>query len=544
VTVKLVVVFLYMCVIFYLGFLGWKQTKEATDYLLAGRKMRAMVMSLSYGATFISTSAIIGFGGVAGTFGFPLMWLTFANIAVGIFLAMAVLGKRVRRMGLALDCHTFPELLARRFRSRFIQAFAGLVVFLFIPVYAAAVLIGIARMVEVSLGVDYNVALLGFTLILALYVITGGLKAVMYTDAFQGFVMMAMMLILVAFTYAKLGGVIPAHQALTDMAALVPAKLKAGGMHGWTQGTDLFSPIGLTIYSTIVYGVGIGVLAQPQLAVRFMTVPSDRELNRGVVYGGVFILLMVGVTYAVGALSNAVFHQSFGKLSLEMAGGNFDKVIPMYIETVMPSWFSTLFLMAMFAAAMSTISAQYHVGGTSLGHDFCARAMGLFANGQTSTFKITQLGVAATIALTLLWSWYLPESIIARATAFFFGLCAAAFLPAYLLGLYWRRVNRPGAVASMLVGFAVSMFWLLFVHEKEAASLGVCQALFGMPTLVAGAAKGTWVWLLQWVDPNVPALPLSFLVCVVVSLATRPMNSAHVDQCFRFLTRPAGQADD
>jgi len=535
VTVKYLTILAYLGVVFYLGFLGWKQTKEATDYLLAGRKMRAMVMSLSYGATFISTSAIIGFGGVAGAFGFPLMWLTFANIAVGIFLAMAVIGKRVRRMGLALDSHTFPELLGRRYRSRFMHGFAALVIFLFIPVYAAAVLIGIARMVEVSLGVDYNLALLGFTLILALYVITGGLKAVMYTDAFQGFIMMGMMLILAWVTYTKLGGVIDAHQALTGMASLVPDKLRAGGMVGWTQGTALASPIGLTIYTTIVYGVGIGVLAQPQLAVRFMTVPSDRELNRAVVYGGVFILLMVGVSYAVGALSNAVFHQEFGKLSLEMAGGNFDKVMPIYIESVMPPWFSTLFLMAMFAAAMSTISAQYHVGGTSLGHDFFVRATRWFKDGKGGTFKITQLGVAATIVLTLIWSWYLPGSIIARATAFFFGLCAAAFMPAYLLGLYWKRVNRPGAVASMLAGFAASMFWLLFVHEKEAASLGLCQAIFGSPTLVAGAEKGSWVWLLQWVDPNVVALPLSLAVCVLASLACRPMDPAHVEHCFKHI---------
>ncbi|MEW5774480.1 MAG: sodium:solute symporter family protein [Thermodesulfobacteriota bacterium] len=541
-TIKIVTILAYLGVVFYLGFLGWRQTKEATDYLLAGRKMRAMVMSLSYGATFVSTSAIIGFGGVAGAFGFPLMWLTFANIALGVFLAMAVIGKRVRRMGLALDSHTFPELLGRRFRSRFIQGFAALVIFLFIPVYAAAVLIGIARMVEVSLGVGYNAALLGFTLILALYVITGGLKAVMYTDAFQGFIMMAMMFILVWVTYSKLGGIIPAHQALTDLAALVPEKLRAGGMAGWTQGTAFASPIGLTIYTTIVYGVGVGVLAQPQLAVRFMTVPSDRELNRGVVYGGVFILLMVGVAYSVGALSNAVFHSMFGKISLQMAEGNLDKVMPVYIETVMPSWFSTLFLMSMFAAAMSTVSAQYHVGGTSLGHDFCVRAAGWLKEEKGGAFKITRLGVAITIVLTLVWSWFLPESIIARATAFFFGLCAASFLPAYLLGLYWRRVNRPGAVASMLAGFAGSMFWLLFVHEKEAAAIGLCQALFGTPTLASDAARGSWVWLLQWVDPNVVALPVSLLVCVLVSLATRPMDPAHVERCYRHI-RPARRSD-
>ena len=63
------------------------------------------------------------------------------------------------------------------------------------------------------------------------------------------------------------------------------------------------------VISTVVMGVGIGVLAQPQLVVRFMTVKSDRELNRAVLVGGIFILMMTGVAFTVGALSNVYFYQ-------------------------------------------------------------------------------------------------------------------------------------------------------------------------------------------------------------------------------------------
>ncbi|HKK34643.1 MAG TPA: sodium:solute symporter family protein, partial [Desulfomicrobiaceae bacterium] len=219
-TIKILVTLAYMGVVFLLGYKGWKETRQADDYLLAGRRINPFVMSMSYGATFVSTSAIIGFGGAAGLFGFPLLWLTFLTIFVGIFLAMIGFGKRTRRMGLALGCSTFPEFLGNRYQSRFIRSFAGLIIFLFIPVYAAAVLIGIARMLEVSLGLSYTLAILGITAILAVYVITGGLKAVMYTDAFQGSIMAVMMLILVVYTYSLLGGVVDAHQYLTDMAPL------------------------------------------------------------------------------------------------------------------------------------------------------------------------------------------------------------------------------------------------------------------------------------------------------------------------------------
>ena len=342
--------------------------------------------------------------------------------------------------------------------------------------------------------------------------------------------MAIMMLILIISTYMMLGGVTEAHQALTDMINLVPDKLQKGGMIGWTQGAHMGSPIGLTIYTTIIYGVGIGVLAQPQLAIRYMTVPSDRELNRAVAIGGVFILLMTGVAFLTGALSNAVFYKEFGKISIVMAGGNFDKIIPLYINKIMPGWFSGLFLVAMFAAAMSTMSSQYHVGGTSLARDFLEQHVKISGSG--SSLKLNRLGVTIAVLATLVWAWLLPGSIIARATAFFFGLCAASFLPIYVLGLYWKGMTKFAAKISMVGGFSFSMFWLLFIHLKESAAVGLCMALTGKETLVATATKGSWIWLLQWVDPNVVALPVSLILAVGISYVSRRMEQKHLDLCW------------
>ncbi|MBU1248418.1 MAG: sodium:solute symporter family protein [Proteobacteria bacterium] len=529
---KIIVFFIYFAVIFWLGYKGYKATTKSSDYMVAGRKMNPFVMAMSYGATFISTSAIIGFGGAAGLFGYSLLWLTVLNVGVGIFIAMVFFGRRTRRMGLVLDSQTFPELLGRRYQSDFIQGFSGLIIFLFIPVYAAAVLIGISRMLEISLGIPYEAALIGMTLILAIYVTTGGMKSVMYTDAFQGSIMMFMMLVLIYFVYSKLGGVVQGHQALTDMAALVPEKLQKGGMFGWTVGPVFKSPLGLTIYTTIVYGVGVGVLAQPQLAVRYMTVNSDKQLNRAVLFGGIFIPLMTGVAFIVGALSNALFYKESGKISIAMAGGDMDKIIPTFIEQMMPNWFAGLFLLGMFAAAMSTLSSQYHAGGTSLGRDVYEVAKKKKAS-YLSTAKYSQIGVIVTIAATLIWALVLPGSIIAPATAFFFGLCAATFLPMYMLGLYWKGMTKTGALVSMLGGFAFSMFWLLFVHVKESAAIGLCKALTGADSLFAGYAPMSWAWLMQYVDPNVVALPISLVLAVVVSKLSQPMDEGHVSKCWQ-----------
>ena len=304
----------------YLGILGYTRTKSASDYLVAGRQIHPFVMALSYGATFISTSAIVGFGGVAGLFGMSVLWLTFLNIFVGIFIAFVFFAPRARRMGHGLDAHTFPEFLARRFQSRFIQVFSGIIIFLFIPLYAAAVLIGGSVFVASQFEIPYTVALLLFSIIIAAYVIIGGLKGVMYSDALQGSIMFVGMLLLLIFTYVKIGGLTEAHEKLTSLAPLVPGKLQAIGHRGWTAMPDFgWGDVKYNLWwiviSTITLGVGIGVLAQPQLVVRFMTVKSRRELNRAVIVGGIFILIMTGVAFTVGALSNAYFAENGPALS-------------------------------------------------------------------------------------------------------------------------------------------------------------------------------------------------------------------------------------
>ncbi|HTY44994.1 MAG TPA: sodium:solute symporter family protein [Patescibacteria group bacterium] len=522
-----ILVVIYLLVIGYLGYYGYRRTKTALDYLVAGRNIHPFVMALSYGATFISTSAIVGFGGAAAMFGMGLLWLTFLNIFVGIFIAFIVFGKRTRKMGHNLDAHTFPELLGKRFKSPFIQGFSGLVIFFFMPLYAAAVLIGAARFLETTFPtIGYNVALLIYTLIICAYVLAGGLKAVMYTDALQGAIMFVGMAALLVLTYIKLGGVVVAHETLAAMANQVPAKLVGLGHLGWTRMPALGSNLWWTLVSTIVMGVGVGVLTQPQLSVRFMTVKSTKEINRAVGVGGVFILAMTGVAFVVGALSNVYFftNPQFGKISMAVAGGNIDKIIPAYINSALPTWFVYIFMLTLLSAAMSTSSSQFHALGTSIGRDFFERAL-LGGRHSKYTVVITKIGIIIGVVVTVILGYKLPGSVIAVATAIFFGLCASTFLPTYIGALFWKGMTKSGSIASMLTGFFGTAFWLLFVHQKEAEALGLCKFIFDKPTLTQ------FPWTV--VDPIVIMLPLSLAMAVAVSLCTQKPLKDHVNACFK-----------
>ncbi len=534
-------VLIYFFAIGYLGYRGYRATNGATDFLLAGRKTHPYVMAMSYGATFISTSAIVGFGGAAGVFGMGLLWLTVLNIFCGIFLAFVFFGNRTRKMGLRLDAHTFPEVLGRRFQSRFIQGAAAVVIFLVMPLYASAVLIGAAKYLGQQLHMNYETALFVFSTIMALYVIMGGLKGVMYSDALQGTIMLLGMVALITLTYWKLGGVLDAHQKLTEMAALVPEKLQAGGHTGWTSMPTFGSPLWWTLVSTIVMGVGIGVLAQPQLAVRYMTVKGQRELNRAVAVGGVFILMMTGVAFVVGALTNVYFWETGGKVAIAAAGGDVEAIIPMYIKGSMPPWFSVLFMLTLLSAAMSTISSQMHAMGTAAGRDLYEQALGLgSAKNRHRGVLTTRIGVLVGVIVSVYLGYYLENTmgkagveIVARGTSIFFGICACAFLPMYVGALWFRSITKAGAIAGMLSGAVACLLWMLLVHATTAKALLFCNAVFGQTSLAIVDGKplafGPFVW--AFVDPLIIGLPLSIVVTIVVSCFTKKMDHAHLERC-------------
>ena len=412
----------YLAATVYLGYLGYRKTTTVSDYLLAGRQVHPLVMSLSYGSTYISTSAVIGFGGISALYGFSLTWLTFLNILVGVWIAFVVFGKRTRKMGKALDAHTFPELLGRRYESRFIQGFAGFVILVFMPVYSAAVLIGISRFIEVYMKVPFSTAFLAFLLITACYVIWGGLKGVLYTSAFQGIIMVVVMIGIGISTYASVGGIAQGHAMLSGLTSLLPDHLKALGHTGFTSMPQGGSPLWWYIITTMIMGVGVGVIGQPQLNVRFMTLKSDRELNRSIPFTALFIIFTTGIAFAVGALTNVLFYEGYGQLSIQAVHGNVDKIIPLFIDAFYPQWFVALFLVTLMAAAMSANSSQFHAIGTSLSRDILEQAL-LKGRSVAETTIVTRIGIVFSIFATLIIGLLLPESIIAIATAFFFSLC-------------------------------------------------------------------------------------------------------------------------
>jgi Na+/proline symporter len=600
-----------------IGFFGYKKTKTAEDYFVAGRKMGSIVIAFSYGATFISAVALIGFSGIASLYGHALLWLALLNILVGILIAFVVYGFRTRKMGLSLKAVTLPEMLGNRFNSTRLQATSGLIIAIFMIAYTSAVFLAISSLFVVTFGIPYEICVVIFTVVVGIYLIVGGLYAVMWTHAIQGALMVVGMLILTVGIYGMLGGVGPAHEAAADMTPIelgVPLGIgtasnpwnfstgtlaidkvsnfnpNAAGFSidtinppdgqinvdvgqniiihfsnraapntkqvsdrfkytcspdpgGWTEEwnenytqatlshndfqsgktytfevTDAISglgspagtlaPSGLTsmppmpsppflMLLTLIFGVGIGVLAQPQLVVRYLSAKSEKALKKAIPYGGIFILLMTFTAFSIGPLCNVLMAENG-----LFYPGTPDMVVPLVIEEVFPQWFVFLFLFAVLSAAMSTASALFHTAGASIGRDVYEKGMKK-KGSEKKSLKITRVATLGIVIATLIISLN-PPDVVAIMTAFFFGLMAVTFLAPYTLMLYWKKTSKAGAWAGMLGGFIFTMFWYVLIYFKTA------------PQIIGSSMIDNY--MVNMLDPIFIGLPVSFVLTYIFSI--------------------------
>lgn len=522
-------VVIFMAATLFLGWYGYKNTKNNEEFLLGRSKAGPIIIALSYGSTFLSASAVIGFGGQAAVHGMSLMWLCLLNLFVGLIVAFIIFGGPTRRKGKQLGAATYADLLGKIYHSKGIRAFTAILIIVMMPIYAAAVLKGAVNSMATITGLNefYDLILILLSLIVAVYVVYGGIIAVMYNDALQAAIMFVGMAVILIVTYSYFGGVTAGNSALVDLwdtnFSAIWAEVGSGtldGFNGWTNFSTFGSEEWLTVVTTFLLGVGIGALTQPQLAVRFMSARSDRDLNKSLMIGSIFMIVIVGSAYTVGALSNVYFFDMHGTYAYDYItsiGLGTDYIIPQFILEIFANMtfgdlFVSLFLLALVCAAISTISALLHTIGAAGGYDLYT----LYENkkgrmkGDSQNIKLNRIVIVLVMILTVVYCYLMPSDIIAKATSVFMGITAAALLPAYFHALYSKRPCKKAALISISVGTLAYMFMALFINEGTSVFLPVCEFLTGQSVLFPGS---------MWadVDPLVVSLPLS-IIAMAISL--------------------------
>jgi len=405
--------------------------KQSADYLLAGRSLPPALAGLSAVATNNSGYMFIGMIGFTYSTGLGAVWLMIGWI-FGDFLISLLVHRRLRRATEEFESLTYPSLLANWYGQNHVgvRVLVALIAVVFLGIYSAAQFSAGSKALHVIFGWEQRLgALLGAGMVL-FYCFSGGLRASVWTDAAQSMVMLTGMLVMVWITVSRFGGLDGSWEALNGVSDtfmnLFPPNLAFGA-----AGPGLFV-IGWIF-------AGFGVIGQPHIMVRFMSLDSEDSMRRARFYYYSWYTSFYTLALVVGLMSRLILPEI----------ANFDVTedtelaLPTLAAELLPGVLAGLVLAGLFAATISTADSLILSCSAAISQDLLPKRWQSF--GRTRLVTLGMILLALTIALVS------DESVFVLVLYAWSGL-GAAFAPLMLLYALGRQPPQWLAMAMIAVG--------------------------------------------------------------------------------------------
>ena len=405
--------------------------KFLEEYFLAGRSLGGFALAMSTITAYTSASSFIGGPGIAYSLGLGWVLLTMIQVPTA-FLTFGLLGRRFIAFSRKTGALSVSRYLYHRYGSHLLVGVTSSLMIVFFIAIMLAQFIGGARLFQALTGLPYASGLVVFCITVGVYTTIGGFRAVVLTDIIQGLVM------LVA-SVAILWGVIDAGGGVAAsfgrLAAIDPGLLRPTGVDNSIPMPMLFSFWVL---------VGVGVLGLPQTAQKCLVFHDDKALFRAMVYGTVVIGFILFATHLAGALGRGVVP--------DLPAG--DLIMPTLIVRLMPPLLCGLFAAGVLSAIMSTVSSMLIIASATLIQDvyIAWRLKGDMDAANPGFVRKLSLGLTGILGGAVFVLALEPPDLLAWINLFAFGGLEATFFWPILLGLFWKRANRTGALWSVCAG--------------------------------------------------------------------------------------------
>jgi SSS family solute:Na+ symporter/sodium/pantothenate symporter len=542
----------YMAGVFLLGALAHHLLERGSflkEYFLGDRKLNAWVLSLTYVATSVSAGSFVGFPSYIYLHGW-IMALWIGGYMISGLTTKGVLAKRLNQVSRLSGSITVPDVLRERFQSPALGLLAGILLVIFLvfnlvaqfkaggvilqqacggiteaPAYQAPRTVIRDALVstgaweepaagdgksagEVKRGLydqgypDYVLGILIFALTVVAYTTYGGFWAVTWTDVLQGIVIVAGAVLLMVLALIQVGG-------LGNATGQLIREHKHALLTG--PGPNDFVPLSLAISYFFLWT--IGAMGQPVGMVRLMACRDTPTLRRslfmiGLYYALIYFPLVVTFVCARAYLGDRYVHES-------------DKIMPIMALTVTQDWplLGGLILAAPYAAAMSAVAGFLLLMSSSLVRDIYQRNINPSVSPRL--VRWVSYGTTAVVGVIVTLAALRPPQYLQQIIVFTGAGMGCTFLAPTVLGLYWRRATRAGALAALLGGFGtVAVLNVLGWMQIGKANLRGPLADPFAPLYLFG------------LDPLIHGLVVSFGLGIVVSLFTAPLPPKHVDLYF------------
>ncbi len=434
-------------------FLKSKVSNEK-DYFLGGRNLNGFVAALSAGASDMSAWCLMGLPGAIYLYGLGEVWISI-GLFIGTVCAWIFIAPRLRRYVIkADDAITIPQYLANRFKEsgKALKVISAVIFVIAYCIYAASSISACADLFQTLFGITADkrfIVMFIITLIIIIYTLLGGFNAVCWTDLIQGLLMLGALMVIpiIALLLLNAGNVANNYVAWGSTSEYYWSLLSAGP-NSWSS------------YAKIITGLGwgLGYMGMPHILVRYMSIKSEKEMKRSQLTGCIWtglILFMATVVALVG-------HEYLG-------AGVADKKQLVFVTMVKDVFgvgaialIGGILLTAIVAASMSTADSQLLASSSAFSSDLYKTAIKKDATDSDMIWVSRLVVIFISLAALLIATLGLDDIMALVSAAW--SIFGAAFGPAILLSLYWRRFNYKGCVWGIVVGFAVSVLWLVLFN--------------------------------------------------------------------------------
>ena len=493
----LLAIVVYLLFMLWIGWICAKKNESVDDFYLGGRKLGPFVTAMSAEASDMSSWLLMGLPGVAYLTGLAEASWTAIGLAVGTYLNWLIVARRIRRYSHRLDAITVPQFFSKRWGDDrcLLSAISALVIIVFFIPYTASGFSACGKLFSTLFGMDYVTAMLISAAVIVIYTVMGGFLAASFTDLIQSIIMTVALIVVLGFGVTQAGGL----DAVMENARSMAGYLSLDRIHDpATGGSNPYSL--LTICSLLAWG--LGYFGMPHILVRFMAIEDEKKLKLSRRVASSWVVISMGVAIFIGVVGNAMTKAgAMPQLAdAETIIVNIASLISQY--GAIPALLAGVILAGILAATMSTADSQLLAASSSvsqdLGNDFLKRDF----SGKRG--MIVARAVMVGISLIAAFLARDPDSSVFRVVSFAWAGFGAAFGPVMLMALFWKRSNKWGALAGMVVGGVMVFVWKFLI-----APLGGVWAIYEL----------------------LPAFLCSLVAIVVVSLLT-PAPEQSVVQIF------------
>jgi len=462
-TTILASVILYTIAVIIIGLVTARRIKHLDDFFIGGRRIGAWGTALAYQSTALSGWLYIAYAGLAYKYGpSHVAWLIIASGAAPL-IAFLVLGKGLRKIAEETKAVTVIDWLERRYQddTKVLRILSVAVIFICMMVYAAGQIMAVGAIMQVLLGVSYETGIYYSAAIIGIYVLLGGYLAVVTTDVIQGLVMF-----------------------VTSLTLAILALIKVGGLSGLLSNLEAVDPTMVNVWAFPTVAIGylvaswLGYLGQPQLVVRFMSAKGTKQILHSIpIVATVAPILLFGAGVAGSA----------ARLLMPNLANPEHALLQLSVLVFHPV-VAGVVLAGVLAAIMSSADQLVLSAVTSVVEDTYHRLI----KPNASDKEIVNLARIVTVIIVVLATIIALNPFESVLWVMWWGWGGlTAFGPLFILGAYWKRVNKYGGILGLLMGFIASVIWFQLGYYK-------------------------------WLHLSAPAFAFSLLGCVIGSLLFKP----------------------